>query len=250
MIYFPTRVVLIDDDGTFLDSLKTLFYKLPLRVETFHRPTDAVDFVQNNIDEMTAEGIYPPPFTDDDAYEAWATRLIHNPRKYDLVSCIVSDYLMHPTTGIEELNKMDKRLSKILMSGVLPTEDAIKALNSDSVTKFIEKTGERRFIDNFNKYVPREACRFLAHTLCDPIHKAASLEAQNICLEEGFIELYPLDFSGVYLLRTGTGSEKLLYFPGPEECTIQHDYGQERGGICGDSGEVKCGDAFCMQLWG
>lgn len=101
-------VVLVDDEEMVLTSLSSfLSLETNYSVQTFERPTDALNFIKDNE-----------------------------------IHLVLSDYLMPEMNGIEFLShvrSLKPQVPRIILTGYADKENAIKAINSVGLYQYIEK---------------------------------------------------------------------------------------------------------------
>jgi len=153
--YYPTTVIMIDDNREFLDGLGVLLPERLIR-KCFDSPKRALNFLRqakvNPIEQDLLEKI------DDQGYSGQHTdkiagynfhcveRQICFANRFDNVSVVVVDYEM----GEDELDGIEfcqaitetavgKKVKKILLTGVAKEDLAVKAFNAGLIDKFLLK---------------------------------------------------------------------------------------------------------------
>ena len=106
--YKTKRIIVVDDDNIVLSTLKMLLEIEGFsNVNYFDKPENALEYIKENTPEL-----------------------------------VLSDFLMPDMNGIEflsEVNKLYPDVSTILLTGYADKENAIKAINTVGIYKYIEK---------------------------------------------------------------------------------------------------------------
>jgi CheY-like chemotaxis protein len=143
--YYPTTVVIVDDNQIFLDNLPSnlsteSFYTL------FDSPTEALKFLlgQRN-DFLTQEDFFE---TSDDLSTGIALNInipkihmqLYDAKRFKVPSVIIVDHEMPEMNGIEFCRRLsDYPIKKIMLTGVADHKLAIQAFNDGIIHKFILK---------------------------------------------------------------------------------------------------------------
>jgi CheY-like chemotaxis protein len=145
--YFPTTVVYIDDDPTFLRNIVAARSRKSLPYKSFSNPFQAIDHI--NQDKYAAN------FLDRIIHYVEANKFgreslsmhfleiikeIFNAERYQQVSVMIVDYEMPAMKGLEVCKKIhNPRVKKILLTGVADESIAINAFNEGLIYQFIRK---------------------------------------------------------------------------------------------------------------
>ncbi|AZL16102.1 response regulator transcription factor [Rickettsiales endosymbiont of Stachyamoeba lipophora] len=152
--YFPTTVVLIDDNKIFLSNLnmaldsdrKYLTYSNAIEALKFCKESYHPDnFTKRFAEEIYGEGYQSRAinFNISDLYKE-----IYNPNRFAQISCVIVDYDMPGVNGLEICAAItDPNIKKILLTGAADEHLAVKAFNQGLISHFISKTD----IDAINK---------------------------------------------------------------------------------------------------
>lgn len=146
LIYFPTKVMVIDDDPIFLMGLTYILPKEYLL--TYTNIQEGLDYLDlnsikyENVDSYLMEA----SFVNDDFEPLDVIHNIEtifkklcNPTAND-VSVILIDYNLHETNGLEICKKInDIPIKKILMTGGMEQGLALKAFNDGYIDFYISK---------------------------------------------------------------------------------------------------------------
>lgn len=136
--YFPTKVVFVDDNKSFLKSMRPLLDDNIASYDFFDNPYNALDFVNGiqGIDFLPSA--FPArPHIDEELYKA-----IYSSRRYEEVSTVIVDYEMPGIKGLEFCKKLaNPYIRKILYTGVADETMAIEAFNNGIIDGYIRKKG-------------------------------------------------------------------------------------------------------------
>ena len=154
--YFPTNVVLLDDDTNFLRHFSLLLDpQLPCR--PFSSATAALE-------QMNTQASLLHSFTElanitmsDDAEDHTyldlnkVHQLIYQPERFSQITVAIIDYDMPEMNGIEVCEKINHpEIKKILLTGKADEKLAVEAFNSGLIHQFIQKSN-----DNVDNHVNR-----------------------------------------------------------------------------------------------
>ncbi|GHU11696.1 hypothetical protein FACS189449_03700 [Alphaproteobacteria bacterium] len=228
--FFPTTVVLVDDNIVFLESLKDYLDIKGVVFKTFADPLMAVDYVNemsstNRLDyaDLIRDG--------EESMSDWKSillninclhREIYNPYRFSRVSAVVSDYLMHGIDGIEMCSRIsNKNIQRILLTGIADEKIAVNAFNDGKIDQFVKKV-TNDFEEEIRNSITGSVYKyFQGHTenvtknlsvlgkshLEDPIFADFFFSK---CFVNGIVEYYMLDTFGSYLLMDEYGKVSTL----------------------------------------
>ena len=146
--YYPTTLVLIDDDENFLDSLQI---SLAGPNQGFSNPKTALKFL---LSSATFSSLNKSCLTDESSSDQDTSTFsvditsvyeeIYDPTRFNEISVIVVDYQMPGMNGIEFCKAARKALPKnnfkiIMLTGEASHELAINAFNDSIIDHFIQK---------------------------------------------------------------------------------------------------------------
>ena len=145
--YHPTKVVLIDDDIGFLNSLSRQLGK-----DTLFQCFSDVKSALADINTQYHPGIYEScRGTPTDQIGSLSAQLVPwdfsciieqalNARRFEETSIAVVDYYMPSMNGLELCNEIQRsEVRRVLLTGVFDTSDAISALNDAIITAYLNK---------------------------------------------------------------------------------------------------------------
>ncbi len=162
--YYPTTVVAIDDDSSFLQNITSLLSST--NCISFESPNRALIFLQNPTSHQRIQSrilkttITPEDVgtTSDDYAVLFNTRELHkeiysDQRLHD-VSVIIVDYYMDETNGMEICEKLISHPAKkiLLTGGVEMDKVAINAFNKGIIHSFINK-GDPHFAEQLKQSI-------------------------------------------------------------------------------------------------
>ncbi len=161
--YHPTKVILIDDDISFLDSLSRHLHKDIL----FKCYTD-VNEALSEINTLHHPGIYEScRGTPTDEAGSLSTQLVPwdfsclkeqalNAYRFHETSVVVVDYLMPSINGLDLCSKIQRpETRKVLLTGVFDTSDAINALNDGIICGYLNKS-DINLSDKLNAIIQKQ----------------------------------------------------------------------------------------------
>lgn len=152
--YFPTTIILIDDDKNYLDGL-VLDLNEDLIFRTYSNPVEALKYLQQQYESKLQVAKCMTNLKEREIEELETDQLAHGavgidisvirqkiyfPNRFEEISLIITDQAMPQMEGIELCNKLeDSPIKKILLTGVATPETAIDAFNKGIIHKFIKK---------------------------------------------------------------------------------------------------------------
>jgi len=145
--YFPTTVLLIDDDRKYLNKLKLELDIERAVYQLYSSPQDALQFLTHDYhpDPFSKRCVLHPEETLSDYRDiAVNVRAIReetfNPHRFEQISVLVVDYAMPGMTGVELCQQLkDNTIKKLMLTGEADEKIATEAFNSGIIDKFIRK---------------------------------------------------------------------------------------------------------------
>lgn len=223
--YFPTTVVVVDDDGQFVEVVKDLISDENITIKTFTNPTEALEYVN---DESSTNYLDFAKFIregEDDTAD-WHTIMLNVNRlhneiysfdRFKQISAMIVDYNMPELNGIKLCSKIiDPNIQKILLTGIGDGKIAIDAFNNGYINQFVRKdysdfVGEikeclkkslYRYFKKYTDYIAHYLTIHGNNFLNDPAFVSFF---KDRCLSPQYIEYYMLDCFGSYLLLEENG---------------------------------------------
>ncbi|MDR0753227.1 MAG: hypothetical protein LBE95_00975 [Holosporaceae bacterium] len=248
--FFPTTVVLVDDNISFLNSLSEIITMPNVILKKFTSSARALDFINeianaNRLDyaDLIKEG--------EENTSDWKSvllninclhREIYSYGRFSRISTVVADHSIPEMTGVEMCSNIDDpNVQKILLTGMPDEKIAIDAFNRGYINKYVKKESglETMVVDSINKSIHQY---FRTHTddvfrylsiydrthLKDPVY--ANFFA-GICAKKNYVEYYMLDVFGGYLFLTASGDPSLLSVLTEHEMERLIEIGIESGEI-------------------
>jgi len=223
--YFRTRVILIDDNESFLDNLG---FKLSddFFITTFSNPYEALEEItsQNNTNILSnvSDLLVEVRDEDDDAsgYSVdfvQIKELAKNPIKNNIISVVIIDYSMPQINGIDFCEKISQfPILKIMLTGHADFKIAVDAFNRGIIDRFLVKDSPL-MLDEINQSINIMQARFFekkSYPLITCFSKAKDTLVNSIQYTEHLksvieqinaVEFYILNAIGSYLFITENG---------------------------------------------
>jgi len=149
--FFPTQVIMVDDDPDFLDGISLMLDK-NLSYKLFQSASEALDYAnqshkQVSLQERCYSNYKTGPQDSDSLSHVDIGRLyeeIYNGDRFQTSSTVVVDYSMPEMNGLEFLMELKNPfIKKVLLTGQADTELAIKAFNKQLIDQYIDKHDPR-----------------------------------------------------------------------------------------------------------
>jgi CheY-like chemotaxis protein len=159
---FPTRVVLLDDEQSFLDSMR-LHLGRKMALKTFRHPEKACTFFNedHSPDIFWKRWILqrrPAPCFDDHVrdFDIDVRKIreeMYNRDRFYEIAVVVVDYAMPSTSGLEFCRSIEKMpFKRILLTGEADEKIAVKAFNEGLIHRFIRKD-DPRYLEQLNEAI-------------------------------------------------------------------------------------------------
>lgn len=226
--YFPTEVVLVDDNAIFLNRLQ-LDLGDNSKVTAFTNPKEALEYLRkkshlsndfvnkylehsiNNNGEVTRKGTL--------VKIGQLHQEIYNPKRFEIISVVVVDYAMPQMNGQQFCNALEGVYYKVLMlTGEADNKIAVDLFNQGIIHKFLLKA-QKNYVEEVVRDIEELRRQYfislsqvftdllgtdLTAILSDP----AYIEKYNhLCKENNIVESYLLDDSGSQLLLDASGKQ-------------------------------------------
>ena len=229
--YFPTQVVLVDDDLDFLDGISLLLddgvsYRLfQSATEALHHVNQAhkqVSFLQRCYSNYKTGPQESDSLSHVDVGKLYEE--MYNPARFQTCSTVVVDYSMPEMNGLEFLMALENPfVKKVLLTGQADMELAIKAFNKQLIDQFIDKHDPRlkQELNASIHYFREQYFRSSFKLITDPIvannHDAFLADADfqefftSLRAETGCVEYYMIDHPHTgYLMVDASGNRQCL----------------------------------------
>jgi len=258
--YFPTTLVIVDDDQKFIDELTKLVDGEDITIRSFTDPVKALNYINNESSINRLDFLKLAREGEDDTPD-WHSIMInlnelhdeiYSFNRFNQISVVIADYSMPEMNGVDLCSKIiDPNVQKILMTGIGDGKIAIDAFNDGYINQFVKKDypdfGEetmnclhkslikyfKQYTDSVDNYLSVHGNNYLK----DP---AFMVFFQSACLSSDYIEYYMLDCFGSYLFLNKNGKAILLSVLPESEMQKIVEIGM-------DSGEIDPYVLECLQ---
>lgn len=148
LCYYPTSVVFIDDSVSFLSAMELAFAPR-FSCLTFSDPIRALNHA-NNLNNVNWNAHIKEDYNYYSDSEQFVQNTLNasekhlaNSNRYNEISIVVIDYDMPEMDGLEFCrNLKNPNIKKILLTGQVTTEDAIRAFNDNVIDYYVSKSDE------------------------------------------------------------------------------------------------------------
>lgn len=225
--FFPTTVVLIDDDPAFSRFLEMGLDGTPFVCKTFGDPLEALSFINESSRDNGLDYSNLVRTDEESTVEYKSIWLnigdlyteVYLPSRFNKISVVISDYRMPSMNGVDFCSKIsDKNIQRVLLTGLAEDRIAVEAFNAGYISRFSRKNlsldlvdivnkSARKYFQNYTDYVLRYASFGELEHLRDPVFADFF---GRIYQQGGFVEYYMLDPFGSYLFVRSDGSMKVL----------------------------------------
>ncbi|MDR3151661.1 MAG: hypothetical protein LBT67_02285 [Holosporaceae bacterium] len=252
--FFPTTVVLVDDNRLFAESIKSAIGIDNLVFKVFDDPLKAVDYI-NEVSSTNRLDSADFIIDGEESTSDWKSillninylhRQIYDDSRFSIISTIVADYCMPGITGIELCDKInDKNIQRILLTGIADEKIAINAFNEGVICKFVKK-GDPGFEEKVRDSILKSVHNYF-HIYTNGVSKYLSMSERSHlndpvfanfffrkCCRSEMQEYYMLDTFGSYLLMDNRGVTSAFTVLTEREMDRLIDVGTESGEISDD----------------
>lgn len=224
---FPTKVVLVDDDPSFLNDLQIFLDKTIASYRLFNSSKKALRFF-NQVATFLTDNIF---FLENQESYEWGTQsfslnfsniknIALNSQRFDQVSVVIADYNMPNMDGLELLKNIHStHITKILLTGEANEATAIEAFNDGIIHKYIRKQ-DSNLIAKIKMAIAESQKKafcglssklIFSNSLFNDtfmLYSEPALEAfyWQILKEKNIVESYLADKHGSYLLLDAKGN--------------------------------------------
>lgn len=229
--YFPTQVIMVDDDADFLEGISLMLDK-DCSYRLFQSASEALDCVNQSHQQATLlqrcySNYKTGPLDSDSLSHVDIGKLheeIYNPARFQTSSTVVVDYSMPEMNGLEFLMSLKNPfIRKILLTGKADMELAIKAFNKQMIDQYIDKHDPRlkqtlnSAITSFRDQYFRSSYKLLTDPIIASNHDAFLTDTafqeffRDICKNNGTVEYYMIDFPHAgYLMVDALGKRRCM----------------------------------------
>ena len=235
--FHPTTVIMLDDNQRFLDNF-SLQLDESLACQFFSSPGQCLTQLNSRaqrtpLDQRCFTYYQQPSRASSDRVIRLDLTLIEqeisNPDRFCDVSVVVVDYDMPEMTGLEFCQKIrNKRIKKILLTGVADEKIAVQAFNDGIIDKFMMKS-DPQITQRINQTIQDLQRRYFSEVSA-MIQSTLALESPEFLYDEGFIgyffnlvqrlriaEYYYVEDPDGFLLVSDTGHLSRLIVHGDRE---------------------------------
>lgn len=147
LFYYPTQVILVDDDPDFLDAV-SLVLPRNLSYRLFQSPREALNYINAahqhaDIIRRVYSSYKTGPFDSDTLTHIEINEIyreIYNPERFSTPTVVVVDYSMPSMNGLELCASLtNPYIKRILLTGQADTDLAVQAFNEGLIDQFISK---------------------------------------------------------------------------------------------------------------
>jgi len=229
--YFPTQVVMVDDDPDFLDGV-SLMLDSSLSYCLYQSASEALDYVNSAHQQVNllqrCYSNYKTGHQDSDSLSHVDIGKLHeeifNPARFKTSSTVVVDYSMPEMNGLEFLMSLKNPfIRKVLLTGKADMELAIKAFNKQLIHQFIDKHDPKlkqilnSTITSFQDQYFRSSFKLITDPIIANNHDSFLTDIKfrdvfaEILLKTNCVEYYMIDapHSG-FLLADSAGKRRCL----------------------------------------
>jgi len=160
LFQYPTTTLWIDDDELFLQTIDKSF---PGNKKMFSNPGECCAFFSTQQPfsrvaflhgEYNNESYYSLEHAPVDFDVTEIARLYNYPERFKEISVVVCDHNMPEMTGLELFGKLHETpVKKILLTGEMQNEEAVRAFNDGLIDRFIKKTYDLNLFEEISKYI-------------------------------------------------------------------------------------------------
>ena len=229
--FFPTTVVLVDDNADFLESLTETIESAGLFCKAFTDPKQALEYI-NEVSRINKLDYSDLIRDGEENTSDWTSilfnisglhREIYSSNRFMRISAVISDYMMPlQMSGVELCSNIhDKGIQRILLTGVADNTKGVEAFNEGYITRFVKKgtpSFESDFLQNLEKSIFqyfKYYTNFVAKhiSIVDSTHLNDNIFTDfffKIYSNGTYVESYMLDAFGSYLLLKADGKASML----------------------------------------
>ena len=238
--YFPTSVVLVDDDPIFLKHF-SLLLDPQLSYHLISSPQQALEFINERSSINDSLGVYADVATLDNADEQIFLNTnslqnhIYNSKRFAQISIVIVDYSMPGMDGLEFCRRIKHpEIKCILLTGRADEKTAIKAFNEGIIQRFflkssteVDKEINEAIIELQQDYFDAVSSPFLltmtkkyADFLVDEQFKTTF---QQLLVNNNWVEFYLWDQPRGMVLLDADGNSSFLFVSSKSEIDTHYE---------------------------
>jgi len=242
--FFPTHVLFLDDNSNHLNSIATEVDEFKVIPSLFNNSVKALHYLQNEYKACSIRQQFLVLPEDHEFAHSTINvdiraihRIIINPRRFQDISVLVSDYSMPDMHGLDFLKHIQKmKIKKMMLTGEADANLAITAFNNGLIQKFIRKDA-MDFSHELNAAIDELQGQYFSDLtgividsiINDPNYHYSCLNnprypglLEQICQELKIVEYYLLDEHGSCLMADLEGNLTILAVK--SEASMQEHY--------------------------
>ncbi|MBP9743051.1 MAG: hypothetical protein KBD37_06825 [Burkholderiales bacterium] len=162
LIYFPLKLVFVDDNLNMLNSTYS-YFKDKYRCERANSADEAIEIINKlphfSYNLFTYETNREDDLQVEDNFKKFSLNidnilnLVENTDRYNNVGIVVTDYKMGTKNGLELCGEIkNKYIKKILLTGQLDAAQGINAMNKQIIDRYVKK-GSDSIIQDLKEYI-------------------------------------------------------------------------------------------------
>jgi CheY-like chemotaxis protein len=223
----PTRVVVIDDQEMFLDSLTTNINP-DISTKLFSNPFDGLEYLKeckkanfilgdylkslkdrDNVGDLERDMI-SHAYTDIDVFEIHKT--VYNPDRFNITTVVIVDYDMPGMSGLDVCRALKGYPFKfIMLTGRATPETVIQGFNEGLIHRYVSKDAREFYYELHNAIYDLEKMQFqeLSKTIINSLSASpvcclgdqmVAMFFDKFCQDNNIVEYYLVNESGCFLL--------------------------------------------------
>lgn len=234
---FPTKLLVLDDDIDFLESLQIVLSKNYKSICTVDAAEARSILLQNKgwSKNLLKEGISRAYFQEEPSLYAFSMNVsllkeqVYNPQRFDNIAVVIIDFDMPKENGLEFIRKVDDKQIKIIMlTGKAQQDTVIHAFNEREIHRYISK-GDPDYLKNLFQYIQElheeffsDFSKFILDSFMESeakiFEKLSFISLfQQIVKDNKIVEYYLLDESGSFLLLDEKAKQTFLIIKSEED---------------------------------
>jgi CheY-like chemotaxis protein len=232
--FFPTRVILVDDEINYLKSLIPLLTQEGILYHSFHEVVAALKYINDDFSSNPLEANWNNLESFDIEFRKPFELFLQINKPYKkFVSTIVSDYRMPILNGLDFLKKIkDSSINKILLTSVNDQDIAINAFNKKFINAYFRKLDKCLYVLLSQILIKNqldffcEKSRYCYNFLSskNPLIDPAFIDYFNSLIEtEHIVEYYTIGRYGNFLMKDKNGALKLLITKDSKDTKLRLD---------------------------
>ena len=227
---FPTQVVAVDDNESFLQSLELVIDRNNNTYNSFSNPFEAIKYLEQVLNDLNF--LKDAISINIDEYDLLSVDLninnlykeIYSAERFSRVSLLITDFDMPGLTGLDLCQKLNNcYIYRILLTGIADESTAINAFNNGLIEQFMRKS--LSIVDSLENLITKsqeEYFNYISKNYSDLFNSNnKSLDIlknhtfidlfNRIIKEENITEHYLLDSLGSFLMLNNSGEVSALY---------------------------------------